>query len=584
MQDSNYNDNNSHTRKREKAPLHVEPVSEQIKPQETTDPKRPSYTTTWSSHDTASGDDDQQTDFRGRKGYPRKLQGRGDWQARETEAQGVREVPSPRGSRRKDSRINHRKNRPNDRPYRGENRRRKSFPKNKGALLVGRLPEAEGFDNFETLEQLANEIADPSLSLLDFISIDTLPLNQLIEEAKAADIKEPLTPNREDLINRILLTAFERKRPLHVKGVLDTTEKGYGILTYEHNNYRLKDGSTFLPAAFIQAYGLQKGHIIEAQIHPPREGENCPFAVKILSVMGEPPEHIAKNTPFNEQTPYYPLKRLFLETDEETNPNNLSMRILDVITPIGFGQRGLIVAPPRTGKTVLLQGIARSIQVHHPEAHLTVLLIDERPEEVTDFRRQVQGKVISSTFDESAENHCHVAEMVIKKSRRMVESGGHVIILLDSITRLARAYNTMSPSSGKILSGGVEASALQKPKCFFGSARNIEGNGSLTILATALVETGSRMDEVIFEEFKGTGNMEIHLDRALVDKRIFPSISLDKSGTRKEELLYHPDEITKIYSLRRAMKGIPPNEAMEMLIERVKKTKTNVEFLMSINS
>ncbi|MEC7231022.1 MAG: transcription termination factor Rho, partial [Verrucomicrobiota bacterium] len=258
------------------------------------------------------------------------------------------------------------------------------------------------------------------------------------------------------------------------------------------------------------------------------------------------------------------------------------MRVVDCLTPIGFGQRGLIVAPPRTGKTVLMQGIANSLQINYPEAHLIILLIDERPEEVTDFRRQVSGEVISSTFDETAESHVHAAEMVIEKARRMVEVGKDVVILLDSITRLARAYNTAMPSSGKILSGGVEANALQKPKRFFGSARNIEDGGSLTIIATALVETGSKMDEVIFEEFKGTGNMELHLDRGLSDKRIFPALSMDKSGTRKEELLYHPDEMLKIYSLRRAMKGLPSTDAMEMLIQRIKKTNTNAEFLLSV--
>jgi transcription termination factor Rho len=261
------------------------------------------------------------------------------------------------------------------------------------------------------------------------------------------------------------------------------------------------------------------------------------------------------------------------------------MRVVDLLTPVGLGQRGLIVAPPRTGKTVLQQAIANAVAVNSPEAHLIVLLIDERPEEVTDFRRQItRGEVIASTFDESPENHVHCAEMVIDKARRMVENGEQVIILLDSITRLARAYNALASNSGKILSGGVEANALQRPKRFFGSARNIEGGGSLTILGTALVETGSRMDEVIFEEFKGTGNMELHLDRALSDKRIFPAIEMAKSGTRKEELLYHPDEMQKVYGLRRAMKGVPPTDAMEMLITRIKKTTTNIQFLMGVNT
>jgi transcription termination factor Rho len=303
----------------------------------------------------------------------------------------------------------------------------------------------------------------------------------------------------------------------------------------------------------------------------------------VNEVMGRAPESLSEIVPFTEGVPYYPLERILMESDTESKSDNLSMRVVDCLTPVGFGQRGLIVAPPRTGKTVLMQGMANSIQRNYPDAHLIILLIDERPEEVTDFRRQVTGEVISSTFDETAESHVHAAEMVIEKARRMVEVGKDVVILLDSITRLARAYNTTMPSSGKILSGGVEANALQKPKRFFGSARNIEGGGSLTIIATALVETGSKMDEVIFEEFKGTGNMELHLDRGLSDKRIFPALSMDKSGTRKEELLYHPDEMLKIYSLRRAMKGLPSTDAMEMLIQRIKKTKTNAEFLISVS-
>ena len=453
----------------------------------------------------------------------------------------------------------------------------------KDELILGALPDFEAIQNLESIENLAGEIASTTNEPLDFTSIYESPLLDLIEQAKNLGIVTESAPTQNDLIDQILKNACEAKRPIIVKGILEVFEKGYGLIVYQVDSYRYKAKSAFVPAPLIRHYGLKRGHIVEAQLHPNRQEESCPFAVKILSVMGNPPEEIIKIRPFTELTPYYPLERIRLETDGETNWDNFSMRVVDLLTPIGFGQRGLIVAPPRTGKTMLLQGIANSIQTNNPDVHLIVLLVDERPEEVTDFRRQIQGEVISSTFDEPAESHCRAAEMVIEKSRRMTESGQHVVILLDSITRLARAYNTMSPNSGKILSGGVEANALQKPKRFFGSARNIEGGGSLTILATALVETGSRMDEVIFEEFKGTGNMELHLDRSLVEKRIFPALSMDKSGTRKEELLYHPDEMEKIYSLRRAMKGIPPNEAMQMLLERVKKTKTNVEFLMTLN-
>jgi transcription termination factor Rho len=286
--------------------------------------------------------------------------------------------------------------------------------------------------------------------------------------------------------------------------------------------------------------------------------------------------------PFEELVPYYPLKRILLE-DAESEHKEISMRTIDLLTPVGFGQRGLIVAPPRTGKTVLLQKIANSVSANFPEARLIILLVDERPEEVTDFRRHTKGEVVSSTFDEAPESHVHAAEMVIEKARRYVELGEHVVILLDSITRLARAYNALAANSGKIMSGGLEATALQKPKRFFGSARNIEGGGSLTILGTALIDTGSRMDEIIFEEFKGTGNMELHLDRGLSDKRIFPAINIDRSGTRKEELIYHPEEMLRVYGLRRAMQGIPAVEAMDMLIQRLKKTKTNAEFLLSLN-
>ena len=310
---------------------------------------------------------------------------------------------------------------------------------------------------------------------------------------------------------------------------------------------------------------------------------SCPVFLQVEKVMGVEPEEASRVTPFTELVPYYPLERIFLETDEKAEWDNVSMRVVDLVSPIGFGQRGLIVAPPRTGKTVLQQGIARALRVNNPNAHLIVLLVDERPEEVTDFRRQVpDAEVIASTFDESAESHVHAAEIVIEKARRMVEHNQDVVILLGFHYPFGRAYNTTMPNSGKILSGGVEATALQSPKRFFGSARNIEGGGSLTILGTALVETGSKMDEVILEEFKGTGNMELHLDRELSNKRIFPALDFEKSGTRKEELLYHPEELTKIYSLRRSLKGVPPAEAMEMFIQRVRKTKNNPEFLMGL--
>ncbi len=450
-------------------------------------------------------------------------------------------------------------------------------------IEFGELLEWELLTKTEEIASLADELKSGEDEELDYYRIYDMELNELREEVASQQIEIPHAPNRDQLINAITAHAGANKRAIITTGILEILEEGEGgLLVYERDSYRVKALSAYVPQVFIKYYGLQRGHIVKAQLQPHREGESCPIAVSINEVMGQDPETLNEIVPFTERVPYYPTSRILLEANSEAKWDNLSMRVVDCLTPVGFGQRGLIVAPPRTGKTVLMQGMANSIQLNYPDAHLIVLLIDERPEEVTDFRRQVQGEVISSTFDETAESHVHAAEMVIEKARRMVEIGKDVVILLDSITRLARAYNTTMPSSGKILSGGVEANALQKPKRFFGSARNIEDGGSLTVIATALVETGSKMDEVIFEEFKGTGNMELHLDRGLSDKRIFPALSMDKSGTRKEELLYHPDEMLKIYSLRRAMKGLPSTDAMEMLIQRIKKTQTNAEFLMSV--
>ena len=387
-------------------------------------------------------------------------------------------------------------------------------------------------------------------------------------------------PNRRQLLTAIFKAINDQKIPLYDHGWLDMTDRGHGFVVHEAVNYRLYPEDAFLPEVFVRKFGLRRGHQIDVQLQAPQGNDRCPAVIAVRSVMGGSPEAVALVKPFEELTPYYPLARIMLERPDQ---KDVSMRMVDIITPIGFGQRGLIVAPPRTGKTILMQNMANSIAVNSPDAKLIILLVDERPEEVTDFRRNCKGEVVSSTFDETPESHIHCAEMVIEKARRLVEMGQHVIILLDSITRLARAYNALASNSGKIMSGGLEANALQKPKRFFGSARNIEGAGSLTIVGTALVDTGSRMDEIIFEEFKGTGNSELHLDRDLVNKRIFPAINIDKSGTRKEELIYHPDELLRIYALRRAMQGVPAADSMDMLIQRLKKTKTNAEFLMSLN-
>jgi len=406
-----------------------------------------------------------------------------------------------------------------------------------------------------------------------------MPLAELMAFARQYGAIFEGAPNRIQLLKQIFVKAVEAKKPIRDRGYIDINAQG-AFIVHVHVNYRLYPEDSYLSEVLINRYGLKRGHQVEVQVQAPLDNDRCPAAVKIVSVMGMAPDEISKITPFEELIPYYPLQRILLEAPEVQK--DVSMRAVDILTPIGFGQRGLIVAPPRTGKTILLQNIANSVSENFPDSTLILLLIDERPEEVTDFKRHTKGEVVSSTFDETPESHVHCAEMVGEKARRLVEQGQHVVVLLDSITRLARAYNALTGNSGKIMSGGMEATALQKPKRFFGAARNIEGAGSLTIIGTALVDTGSRMDEVIFEEFKGTGNMELHLDRGLVERRIFPAINIDRSGTRKEELIYHPDELQKIYGLRRAMQGLGPIESMEMLIQRLKKTKSNAEFLLSL--
>ncbi|MFL2913138.1 MAG: transcription termination factor Rho [Opitutales bacterium] len=452
-------------------------------------------------------------------------------------------------------------------------------------LELGNLLDLEGLKTVEGISSLAEVFAGSDDPAIHFNELYLLSLPELKERVASLslEIELPPAPIREEIFDLLFDACLAKPVPVQVSAIIEVTEDGHGFLLHEKDNYRLKAQSPFVPAPLIKRFGLKTGHMVQGFIRPKTEGSTCPVLIQIDKVMNGDPEEASKILPFTELVPYYPLERMFLETSADVEWDNVSMRVVDLVSPVGFGQRGLIVAPPRTGKTVLQQAIARSLRVNNPQAHLIVLLVDERPEEVTDFRRQVpDSEVIASTFDESAESHVHAAEIVIEKARRMVECNQDVVILLDSITRLARAYNTTMPNSGKILSGGVEATALQRPKRFFGSARNIEGGGSLTILGTALVETGSKMDEVIFEEFKGTGNMELHLDRELSNKRIFPALDFEKSGTRKEELLYHPDELNKIYSLRRSLKGVPPVEAMEMFIQRVRKTKNNPEFLVGL--
>jgi transcription termination factor Rho len=445
---------------------------------------------------------------------------------------------------------------------------------------VGALPADDRFSDLAALDALAEELArDPAP--LDLGAIHAAGAGDLAQRLRAMGETVVGMPPRRVLVDQIFSWAAREKHALRETGVLDLNDAGQGFVVHRHNSYRLYPESTFVPASLVKRHGLRRGQEVDVLAQPPKPGERCASVVRIVSVMGTQPELAREVTAFEELIPYYPTSRILVEAPDIHK--DISMRAVDLLTPIGFGQRGLIVAPPRTGKTVLLQNIANSVSNNYPEATLILLLIDERPEEVTDFRRHTKGEVVSSTFDEAPESHVHAAEMVIERARRLVEMGKHVVILLDSITRLARAYNALAGNSGKIMSGGIEANALQRPKRFFGSARNIEGGGSLTILGTALIDTNSRMDEVIFEEFKGTGNMELHLDRGLSDKRIFPAINIDRSGTRKEELIYHPDEMLRVYGLRRAMQGIPPVEAMDMFIQRLKKTRTNTEFLLSLN-
>ena len=383
---------------------------------------------------------------------------------------------------------------------------------------------------------------------------------------------------KQDLIFRIEQSLLDKDTVIRGEGVLEILPEGYGFLRSQDWNYLYGPDDIYVSPSQIKRFDLRTGDTVTGQVRPPKEGERYLALLKVESVNYEEPDKTKSRIAFDNLKPRYPDERIRLE---RTN-NDLAMRVVDLMSPIGKGQRGLIVAPPKAGKTILLQKLANAITENHPECYLIVLLIDERPEEVTDMQENVAAEVIASTFDEPADRHVQVADMVIEKARRLVEHGRDVIILLDSITRLARAHNVVVPHSGKILSGGVDANALQKPKRFFGAARNIEGGGSLTIVATALIDTGSRMDEVIFEEFKGTGNMELVLDRRLADRRIFPAIDINKSGTRKEELLLDKDELNRVYLLRNFLADMPVVEAMEFLLERMKRTKTNKEFFATM--
>jgi transcription termination factor Rho len=403
---------------------------------------------------------------------------------------------------------------------------------------------------------------------------------ELTKLARGLDIAGTSGLRKQDLIFKILQAQSEKEGHIFAEGVLEILPDGYGFLRSPDYNYLPGPDDIYVSPSQIRKFDLKTGDTISGNVRPPHEGEKYFALVKIEAINFESPEETRNKILFDNLTPLYPQERIKMETTREL----VSGRVMDLLTPVGKGQRGLIVAPPRTGKTMLMQTIANSITTNHPEVVLIVLLIDERPEEVTDMQRSVKGEVISSTFDEPAARHVQVAEMVIEKAKRLVEHKRDVVILLDSITRLARAYNTIVPPSGKVLSGGVDSNALQRPKRFFGAARNIEEGGSLTIIASALVDTGSRMDEVIFEEFKGTGNMEIILERKLVDKRVFPAIDIQRSGTRKEELLIPKDDLQRTWILRKVLNPLSPVEAMELLSDRLGKTRNNQEFLHNMNS
>jgi transcription termination factor Rho len=423
-------------------------------------------------------------------------------------------------------------------------------------------------------------MAEDIVQLMDIGELKEMSISKLTQIAKELDIPGATGMRKQELIFKILQAQTEKSGLIFSEGVLETLPDGFGFLRAPDYNYLPGPDDIYVSPSQIRKFDLRTGDTISGQIRPPKEGERYFALIKVEAINFEPPEMARDRVFFDNLTPLYPNEKLRLETD----PENLAARVLDIMTPIGKGQRALIVAPPRTGKTMLLQNVANSITRNHPEVTLIVLLIDERPEEVTDMQRSVHGEVISSTFDEPPTRHVQVADMVIEKAKRLVEYRRDVVILLDSVTRLARAHNSVVPPSGKILSGGIDSNALQKPKRFFGSARNIEEGGSLTIIATALIDTGSRMDDVIFEEFKGTGNLEINLDRKLTEKRIFPSIDINKSGTRKEELLLATQDFNRIIVLRRVLSQLSPTEAMELLLDKLSKTKANSEFLDSMQS
>jgi transcription termination factor Rho len=460
-------------------------------------------------------------------------------------------------------------------PPKGDSPRRK--PPHKDS---GKRPNHSSNNNHQRRDRPAHSGHHGDKKGLAVAGLKEMKVTELQTLGKKLGVESVTGVKKQDLIFKILEAQAKQSGLMFGEGVLEILDDGFGFLRSPNYNYLPSPDDIYVSPSQIRRFNLKTGDCVSGQIRPPKEGERYFALLKVELVNFEDPENMKDKIPFDNLTPLYPERRLLMEND----PEEVSARVLDLLTPMGFGQRALIVAPPYSGKTILLQKVANAITTNFPDSYLIVLLIDERPEEVTDMQRSVKGEVVSSTFDEPAERHVQVAEIALEKAKRLVEHKRDVIILLDSITRLARAYNTVVPHSGKILSGGVDSNALHRPKRFFGAARNIEEGGSLTIIATALVDTGSRMDDVIFEEFKGTGNLEIQLDRNLFQKRIYPAIDIKKSNTRKEDLIMHPDELKHCWMLRKVLNELNPAEAMELLVKRLKKTKTNAEFLLSMSN
>jgi len=451
-------------------------------------------------------------------------------------------------------------------------------PNPKTAAKSGRGSRSNRTGNGSRTNRQANN-DDPKAPRMNITELKAKTTEELTEMAAALNIDGASGLRKQDLIYAILQAQTERTGNIFAQGVLEILPDGFGFLRSPDFSYLPGPDDIYVSPSQIRRFNLRTGDLVTGQIRQPKDNERYFALLKVEAIGHEPPDSAVSRPLFDNLTPYYPTEKLNLDY----NKDDYSTRVMDLITPVGKGQRGLIVAAPRTGKTVLLQSVAKAIRASHPEIHLIILLIDERPEEVTDWKRTVDAEVISSTFDEPPQRHCQVADIVIDRAKRIVESRKDVVILLDSITRLARAYNTIIPTSGKVLSGGLDANALQRPKRFFGAARNIEDGGSLTILATALVDTGSRMDDVIFEEFKGTGNMELHLDRKLVEKRIFPTMDINASGTRKEELLVEKDVLNKMWILRKVLHPLSSVESMEFILSKLRGTKNNREFLEMMN-